>query len=187
MIVTNQATDTKQNFNATSTRNRIMASTMSVDEYFDELIDKVREDDANSERLLAEHDKAKVQKAMVRDSLTRAFDELHSGRVHYDARKLFAEKIRDILIALKRIVPKESWQVYEPKQKQGCLSVTFINGFLNVIRCQIKDTGTLLSSEEYYQKLKDIKIDKLKDYKSSQYNKMGNTIYAEYIKCKDSI
>ena len=38
MIVTNQATDTKQNFNATSTRNRIMASTMSVDEYFDELI-----------------------------------------------------------------------------------------------------------------------------------------------------
>ena len=91
MIVTNQATDTKQNFNATSTRNRIMASTMSVDEYFDELIDKVREDDANSERLLAEHDKAKVQKALVRDSLTRAFDELHSGRVHYDARKLFAE------------------------------------------------------------------------------------------------
>ena len=48
MIVTNQATDTKQNFNATSTRNRIMASTMSVDEYFDELIDKVREDYANN-------------------------------------------------------------------------------------------------------------------------------------------
>ena len=91
MIVTNQATDTKRNYNVTSTRNRIMASTMSVDEYFDELIDKVREDDANSERLLAEHDKAKVQKALVRDSLTRAFDELHSGRVHYDARKLFAE------------------------------------------------------------------------------------------------
>ena len=46
MIVTNQAA-TKQNLNATSTRNRIMASTMSVDEYFDELIDKVREDYAN--------------------------------------------------------------------------------------------------------------------------------------------
>ena len=45
MIVTVQATDTKRN--ATSTRNRIMASTMSVDEYFDELIDKVREDYAN--------------------------------------------------------------------------------------------------------------------------------------------
>ena len=91
MIVTNQATDTKRNFNATSTRNRIMASTMSVDEYFDELIDKVREDDANSERLLAEQDKTKVQKTMVRESLTRAFDEHHSGKVHHDARKLFAE------------------------------------------------------------------------------------------------
>ena len=32
----------------------------------------------------------KVQKAMVRDSLTRAFDELHSGKVHHDARKLFS-------------------------------------------------------------------------------------------------
>jgi len=31
-----KATDTKRNFDATSTRNRIMASTMSVDEYFDE-------------------------------------------------------------------------------------------------------------------------------------------------------
>ena len=40
------------------------------------------------ERLLAEQDKTKVQKAMVKD---RAFDELHSGKVHHDARKLFAE------------------------------------------------------------------------------------------------
>ena len=46
MIVTSQAT-MKQNVKATSTRNRVMASTMSVDEYFDELIDLVREDYAN--------------------------------------------------------------------------------------------------------------------------------------------
>ena len=39
----------------------------------------------------AEQDKTKAQKAMVKDSLTRAFDELHSGKVHHDARKLFAE------------------------------------------------------------------------------------------------
>lgn len=43
------------------------------------------------ERLLAEQDETKVQKTMVRESLTRAFDELHSGKVHHDARKLFAE------------------------------------------------------------------------------------------------
>ena len=33
----------------------------------------------------------KSQKAMVRESLTRAFDELHSGKVHHDARKLFTK------------------------------------------------------------------------------------------------
>ena len=47
MIVTNQATNPKRNLKATSTSNRIVASTMSVDEYFDELIDKVREDYAS--------------------------------------------------------------------------------------------------------------------------------------------
>ena len=46
---------------------------------------------ALTERLLAEQDKTKVQKTIVRESLTRAFDELHSGKVHHDARKLFAE------------------------------------------------------------------------------------------------
>lgn len=46
---------------------------------------------ALTERLLAEQDKTKVQKTMVRESLTRAFDELHSGKVHHDARKLFAD------------------------------------------------------------------------------------------------
>ena len=42
-----------------------------------------------TKRLLAEQDKTKVQKAMVKDSLTRAFDELHSGNVRHDARNLF--------------------------------------------------------------------------------------------------
>lgn len=46
---------------------------------------------ALTERLLAEQDKTKVQKTMVRESLTRAFAELHSGKVHHKARKLFAE------------------------------------------------------------------------------------------------
>ena len=32
---------------------------------------------------------AKTQRQMVKDSLTRAFDDLHSGKVHHDARKLF--------------------------------------------------------------------------------------------------
>ena len=46
-----------------------------------------------TERLLAEqaHSKTKVQQAKVKESLTRAFDELHSGKVHHDARKLFSK------------------------------------------------------------------------------------------------
>lgn len=112
-------------------------------------------------------------------------NKLNKDSEEYDLKKQYvdycAEKIRDILIALKKIVPKDTWQVYDPKLKQGCLSVTFINGFLNVIRCQIKDKGTLLSADEYYEKLKGINIEKLKEYKSSQYNKMGRTIYNDFI------
>jgi hypothetical protein len=48
---------------------------------------------ALTERLLAERSqtKAKAQQQMVKDSLTRAFDELHSGKAQRDARKLFAK------------------------------------------------------------------------------------------------
>ena len=46
---------------------------------------------ALAERLLGEMNKTNAQKAMVKDSLTRAFDELRSGKVHHDARKLFTE------------------------------------------------------------------------------------------------
>jgi len=36
-------------------------------------------------------EKTKAQQKMVKESLTRAFDELHTGKVHHDARKLFAK------------------------------------------------------------------------------------------------
>lgn len=42
-------------------------------------------------RMIAEEEKTKAQQAMVRESLTRAFDELHSGKIHPDAHNLFAE------------------------------------------------------------------------------------------------
>lgn len=125
------------------------------------------------------------------DSLYRLWSnpdkkKLNKDCEEFELKKLYvdfcAEKIRDILIALKRIVPKESWCVYDPKKKQGSLSVTFINGFLNVLRCQIKDTGMLLSQEDYYQNLKNIKLEILKEYKSSQYNKMGRMIYDTFLK-----
>ena len=39
-------------------------------------------------KLLAEH-MANAQQKMVKESLTRAFEELHAGKVHHDARNLF--------------------------------------------------------------------------------------------------
>ena len=42
-----------------------------------------------TERLLAEYQKTETQQQMVKESLTKAFDELHSGKVHHDARNLF--------------------------------------------------------------------------------------------------
>ena len=46
---------------------------------------------ALTKRILAEHEQSKtlVQQKMVKDSLTRAFNELHSGKSYKDARKLF--------------------------------------------------------------------------------------------------
>ena len=132
----------------------------------------------------------KYDDSSVSDSLYKIWSNPDKSKLNkdceeYELKKQYvdfcAEKIRNVLIALKRIVPQESWHVYDPKKKHGSLSVTFINGFLNVMRCQIRGTGELLSSEKYYQKLKDIKIEKLREYKSSQYSKMGKTIYDNYI------
>ena len=48
---------------------------------------------ALTERILADQERAshkiKVQQTMVTESMTRAFDELHFGKIHHDARSLF--------------------------------------------------------------------------------------------------
>ena len=91
-----------------------------------------------------------------------------------------AEKIRDLLIAVKRIVPAGSWHIYDPKLRQGSLSVTFVNGFLNILRCLTREKGSLMTTEQYYNRLKPLDVERLKEYKSSQYNKMGKAIYNDY-------
>ena len=42
-----------------------------------------------AKRILAEQGKAQAQQQMVEESLTRAFNELHAGKVHHNARNLF--------------------------------------------------------------------------------------------------
>lgn len=91
-----------------------------------------------------------------------------------------AESIRNILIATKRIVESNLWHPYDPKEKKGFISVTNLNGILNVLRCQIKSYGRLLSPNDYYEKMKNIKLDELKGFRSSQYNKMGKYLFEKY-------
>ena len=47
MIAVSNTTTSKQTTKAVSTRERVMASTVSVDEYFDELISQVHQDYAD--------------------------------------------------------------------------------------------------------------------------------------------
>lgn len=44
---------------------------------------------ALAKRILAEQNETQAQKKMVKESMTRAFDELRNGKVHHDARNLF--------------------------------------------------------------------------------------------------
>ena len=46
---------------------------------------------ALAKKLLEEDSAAKSQQTMVKKSLTKAFEELHTGQVKHDARNLFAE------------------------------------------------------------------------------------------------
>jgi hypothetical protein len=63
----------------------------------------------------------------------------------------------------------------------GVLTVTFINGILNVLRLLIEN-NEVSDVENYKDELKDINNFKFKEYKSSQYRKMGEDIYKKYYK-----
>ena len=44
-----------------------------------------------TERLISDQHSSRAQQKRVKESLTRVFDELHSGKVNHDARNLFSE------------------------------------------------------------------------------------------------
>ena len=91
------------------------------------------------------------------------------------------EKIRDIFIAFKSKLASEKWHTYSPKTSNGVLTVTFINGILNVLRLLIENNE--VSDVDHYQtKLGSVNNFKFKEYKSSQYRKMGKDIYLNHFK-----
>ena len=91
------------------------------------------------------------------------------------------EKIRDIFIALKANMHQSQWETYSTKNPQGVLTVTFINGILNVLRLLIEN-NKVLTIEDYKEKLKGIDKFDFKNFKSSQYRKMGEEIFNKYFK-----
>lgn len=92
------------------------------------------------------------------------------------------EQIRELLIAVKRSLPNEKWCTYSSKTPDGVLNVTFINGILNVLRFLIEN-DKVDSNSVYSEKLeKGFAEFKFKEFKSSQYRKMGEEIYNEFFK-----
>ena len=131
----------------------------------------------------------KIEDIKAKDSIYSIWDnsEKHKlkekGNDEYDILTQYVnfsvEKIRDILIALKSTLTNEQWCTYSPSTPYGLLTVTFINGILNVLRLLIENNK--ISSIDQYKKLL-LGIDKFpfKSYKSSQYRKMGEDLYNKY-------
>lgn len=94
-------------------------------------------------------------------------------------KKFCANKICEVLSAFKSCLDSTMWQPYNAKTSTGILTVTFINGVLNLIRLliennQLTDIGT------YRKHLTSVKSFDLKQYKSSQYRRMGGDLYKKF-------
>jgi DGQHR domain-containing protein len=88
------------------------------------------------------------------------------------------DEIRKIFIGFKANVDPDSW-TSERLNPIGILRVTAINGIINCLRLLIENNKT--GAMDYYKKkLKGIAGFPFKDYKSSQYRKMGEEIYQRF-------
>ena len=71
------------------------------------------------------------------------------------------------------------WEPYSAKNKQGVLGVVLLNCILNVMRLLIEN-GNIRPVEEYIKMLNGVEKFPFRDYKSSQYRRMGEKIYSEF-------
>lgn len=91
------------------------------------------------------------------------------------------EQIRSLLRAFKDILDNDKWNSQSKSNPNGILSVTFINGILNTLRLLIENNNTS-DVVAYREKLNDLNSFPFKNYKSSQYRKMGQDLYDKYFK-----
>ena len=95
--------------------------------------------------------------------------------------KFCVKGINEILSAFKSCIKNQEWKPYCAKTSSGVLTVTFINGVLNLTRLLIENN--LMHGLDFYrEKLKTIDEFNIKQYKSSQYRRMGEDIYNKYFK-----
>ena len=120
------------------------------------------------------------------DSLCRIW--IHPGKSslekHANYRLLSSYKefcvheIRKIFIGFKANVDPNAW-TSERLNPKGILRVTAINGIINCLRLLIENDK--VGDVDYYKKkLKGIAKFPFKQYKSSQYRKMGEEIYRRF-------
>lgn len=86
-------------------------------------------------------------------------------------------EIRNLLIGFSANITKENWAISR-KNSTAILSVTTINGLTNCLRFLIENNKT--GDSNYYRKcFEKISGFNFKSFKSSQYRKMGESIYKE--------
>lgn len=90
-------------------------------------------------------------------------------------------KIDELLSAVKMNLHSVSWTVYSKKNPNGFLSVTSVNGLLNLLRILIENNQAC-GRDFYKEHLLDIEKHDTRKYKSSQYRSMGIDLYNSYFK-----
>lgn len=102
-------------------------------------------------------------------------DELRNSYIDF-----CVEKIRDLLIAFRHHLSNNNmWEPYSAKNKQGVLGVVLLNCILNVMRLLIENDN-IRTVEEYINMLNGIEKFPFRNYKSSQYRRMGENLYARF-------
>ena len=92
--------------------------------------------------------------------------------------KFCAKEINFFIAAVKDGIPNERW-TSDKKQKDRILTTTNINGFINCLR-QIVEHDKTHAIQYYKSRMKDIDKFPFKNYRSSQYVRMGEDMYMRY-------
>lgn len=94
-------------------------------------------------------------------------------------KKFCARIINEVLSAFKACFDSDMWQPYDAKSATGLLTVTFLNGILNLIRLLIEN-DKITTIDTYRKQLTAVKDFPFKQYKSSQYRRMGKDLYEQF-------